>query len=795
MSESKDIQNIKFSSLLHAFEDLGYKSSISLGQNEYRLFLNKKSSSGIFDNLLCNKLFEILSLDNKSTLSIKEFVEGFLIFEEEVARNAESFRIKFLKEKEIYNKILKQCELYKRENLNAEGFCKNAKISGEITDIDIRKKLEGLKEIIIIVIFNEKKEQLRFKIGGEASNIKKTFEFRPTSRKDHFEFVMKGLNDKNVEFDIGTKIFPLSDIASQEEYFVQIVVPEMDNPNQVAAYINANIILYTSDWKYYEAMLRKQEKRMNKYKNAANKAAEYLRYVREIYGDLTQIKPDLIVDFNNEKLMQRRGAKLNVNFNNEMEAEIPGGNFYVEFNNQRQIRRKGEPLKIEYNNSKEIVSEPIIETKKVEYTYKTTGYTSSVEKNISSMNKVEQSSNSQLIKTENNTESNINMDLINKGSIMEIPEQLPQKTEVKTQEEEIDHIKLYSDIVDSNTNSDENNKNINVSINEQEQSQQQQVYANNQIITHETKSSNQLESQYDLNQILQQQNAEASSGQYIQTTEQNGEKFDIDAFLKQNEYQQSAEIQNNDYEAYLQQAQQNGQMQQTTTTTTTTTVQGAQNQSQMQGIANNGMLDINEYQVEAKTLEPIVNKVGINYSVNKAIINETTNKILVSENTLPVSYLPEKVNKLIVSEQVTTLPLITAGSKVTYNTLEPIIHESKVYINEGSENNTNGYNFTTNNENYDYSNLITNNASTSNANYNYDINGQNTQNGIVEGNNYDYNFATNYDNNNWTTTQTSYNATSMVQTSSSQYNQPEFNFQSETQGIPLEHGEQIQYGI
>ena len=51
MSESKDIQNIKFSSLLHAFEDLGYKSSISLGQNEYRLFLNKKSSSGIFDNL------------------------------------------------------------------------------------------------------------------------------------------------------------------------------------------------------------------------------------------------------------------------------------------------------------------------------------------------------------------------------------------------------------------------------------------------------------------------------------------------------------------------------------------------------------------------------------------------------------------------------------------------------------------------------------------------------------------------------------------------------------------------
>ena len=185
--------------------------------------------------------------ENLKLLGIEEFVEGFLIFEEEVARNAESFRIKFLKEQEIYNKILKQCEIYKRENLNAEnlnaeGFCKNAKISGEITDINIKKKLEGLKEIIIIVIFNKEKEELRFKIGGEA-NYKKSFEFRPTSRKDHFEFVMKGLNEKNVEFDIGSKIFPLGDIQSQEEYFVQIVVPEIDNPDQVAAFINASIIL------------------------------------------------------------------------------------------------------------------------------------------------------------------------------------------------------------------------------------------------------------------------------------------------------------------------------------------------------------------------------------------------------------------------------------------------------------------------------------------------------------------------------------------------------------------------
>ena len=772
MSESNEIQKAKFASLIRAFEDLGYKSSSKIGQNEFRIFLNKKSSSGNFDTLLCNKLFEILNLNDMSSISISEFSESFLLFEEEVARNAESFRIKFLKEQEIYNKILKQVEKYRRENLNAEGFCKNAKISGEITDINIKKKLEGLKEIIIIVIFNDKKEELHFKIGGEATNIKRNFEFRPTSRKDHFEFVMKGLNEKNVQFDIGSKIFPLSDIASQEEYFVQIVVPEIDNPDQVAAFINATIVLYMSDFKYYEAMLRKQEKRLNKYKNAMNKAAEYLRFVREIYGDLTQMKPDLIVDFNNEKLMQRKGAKLNVNFNNVLEAEVPGGNFYVEFNNQREIKKKSAPLRVEFNNSKEVITPEIIETKKVEYSYKT-DYTKSVEKNISSniINNTQQAT--QLIQSENNI-NNINTNDINltnnlntnietnveennfdiKTSLQQLPEQLPQQKEVKV-EEEINHIKLYSDI--SNSNMEETRK------------------THDKIVNQETNISNQFQSQSDLEQILQQQQSQQNvhtTGHFVETNVQNGEEFDIDAYLKQQGLLTTeTQIENNaDINAYLQQAQQNGQMQ-TTTTTTTTTVQ---NQAQSQGnILNGMMIGNNEIQLETKTLEPIV---------NKAIINETTKEIVVSENTLPVSYLPEKVNKLIVSDQVTTLPLITAGSKVTYNTLSPIVHESKVYLKEGTENIANRIE---SNNNYDYSNLISNNAGGNNASYNYQ-----------------YNYSASYtnnnngSNNNWTTNgqSASYSTTKVMQTSS-QYTSPQFNYQSEIQGIPLEQGQQIQYGI
>ena len=50
--------------------------------------------------------------------------------------------------------------------------------------------------------------------------LKKSFEFKPTSREDHFVLIMKVVNEKDQIFDIGSKVFPLDDIISQEEYLV-----------------------------------------------------------------------------------------------------------------------------------------------------------------------------------------------------------------------------------------------------------------------------------------------------------------------------------------------------------------------------------------------------------------------------------------------------------------------------------------------------------------------------------------------------------------------------------------------
>ena len=391
--ESLEIKKAKIDSLVAGFFKTGYKSTSNINQSELIQFLNRRSSSGKFDPIISGKLFEVLSLDAMSTITVEEFINGFLQFEEEIQKNAEDFSIKLSKEEEIFSKIENDFKKYK-ESLTADGLCENAKVSGEITEIDIQKKLEGIKEIIIKIIYNEKNEELHFKMGDISSNEleHKTFEFKPTSRKDHFEFIMKGINDRNQEFDIGKKIFDLSDINSHEEYLVQIVVPEIDNEEIIAAFIKAKIVVFWSDYKKYEKQKKKAENKLKKLTIAKNKAEEYLKKIREIYGDLVKKQPDLIVDFNNEKLMQRKGAKLNVNFNNTKEVEAPGSNYVVEFNNQKEVLIKQEvktETKIVESNEKKI--EP------------------PVQENVENVENVEQNNvqeNAEIINTEGEDQNN-----------------------------------------------------------------------------------------------------------------------------------------------------------------------------------------------------------------------------------------------------------------------------------------------------------------------------------------------------------------------------------------------------
>ena len=675
--ELSNMQRIKYTSLMNAFENLGLTPSQSLDQNEYRLFLNNQSSSGYFDSTLCDKFFRFLNFNEKSVIPIPEFIQGFLLFEQKIKREAESSRIKLAKEQQIYNKILKQCIIHKYEKLNEEGFCEDAKIYGEIKDIDIRHKLEGIREIIIIVIFNNKKEELHFEIGDGATNIKKSFEFRPTSRKDHFEFIMKGVNDSGKVYNIGRKIFPLDDLESREKYLVQITVPDLDDPNKIAAFINIQIVLYMSYLHYYETTRKQQEKKMREHRIRAKQLFENLQNIRDIYGDMIETNYEINDGFYTE----RRGYTEEISLDDKL-----------------------------ISHSKRSVS-PKIGRKNIEYHYRS-NYNSPEKLNIISEIKGQ---NRQLIqKRENIDISNVNF-ANNLNKKQRIQRYFLPKREINL-EQGTKQKKLSSDYINKQNDFLQDYNKLNISL------LNKQINYNNQINIDKNKyPQEKIESYSDYKKIIHQNNSYSNIHNYQQTKD----KILQNISSSQNTKIKQQNIKNMNLGMNSQTQNKNIQIKgynlNNFANTTSTRIQQSQNQieSESKEKVNINIKEDKQYDekqknvitevarasvqqiigeilkkdtitTETKFLVPIRKKtINMKHSVSDAKVYQKINKEIIEEKTLPVKYLPEKMNKLIYFNQIITLPIIFAGNKITYKNykeVKPIIHEVRPFANEDEKN-------------------------------------------------------------------------------------------------------------
>ena len=289
-SKFNEKSRIKIDTLMNGFEELGWDNQKELNQDEIRYFLNCHSKEGQFDPTLAQKLFAILEVDDQNLITGEEFIKGYLQFEADLKRNNDEFNKKFIQEQNNLNNLEEQCRLYKSEKLSPEGFCENAKITVEITDVEIQKQIEGINSVIIKVIYNDKIEEKKL-IINDANNsnnliVNQIFEFKPTSRRDKFEFIMIKVDENNNESEIGKKRFPLDEITSQEEYIVQITIPEIEDEEQIAAFINCRIVLFWSDYEFYEEKKKKSEQKLKKLNDALNKTNYYLQKIKDVYGEL-----------------------------------------------------------------------------------------------------------------------------------------------------------------------------------------------------------------------------------------------------------------------------------------------------------------------------------------------------------------------------------------------------------------------------------------------------------------------------------------------------------------------------
>ena len=271
--------------LLKKFEDMGWDLEHELSQEEILSFLNKNSKSG-FDQNLSTKLFQVLGLEDSKKITVEEFISYYIQFEDDLQQNNIELRNKIINEQNNLILYQEEAHKYKDEKLNKEGFCENAKLNVEITDIEIKKNLTDVNKVYLYLIYNKQKAEFNFDYSREIKQFNdKIFEFKSVSKKDHFELILKYTkNNSDYFYDLSKKVFPLEEITTQDEYGVQITLPEEKDQDQVVAFINSKITLHWSDYKFYTEKIKNSEIRIRKLNEASSKVNQYISQINELYN-------------------------------------------------------------------------------------------------------------------------------------------------------------------------------------------------------------------------------------------------------------------------------------------------------------------------------------------------------------------------------------------------------------------------------------------------------------------------------------------------------------------------------
>ena len=360
----------KMEALLNAFNEMDYDSNQELNQEEFTNFINSRSKN--MDQVLINKLFTILDLNENNSISIEEFIRGYIQFELDLKKTQNDLNNTYLNEKKNFDDLSEQMKKYQTEQLNSEGFCENASITVIIDDVNFQTKLEGIKSIGIKIIYNDEVKETKLKSGSSNFQLKEKFVFKPRSRKDHFEFVLKENTDNGETIELGNKIFPLNSIESQDEYDVKIIIPDLIDSSKEIAHINTKIIFYWSDFEFYEQKKLNSQKKLKKLENAIQKTNNYLQILNEIYGNNNIFnglinQPDVNDnnnnidgnDFNNNNNINNNNNLKNINLNNKyIDSTKNSTNLKFKNSNNTEINSQSnnnilnDNNRLNYNNKK-----------------------------------------------------------------------------------------------------------------------------------------------------------------------------------------------------------------------------------------------------------------------------------------------------------------------------------------------------------------------------------------------------------------------------------------------------------
>ena len=351
-NKSKEEEMPKEEILLNELSEYGYTEETLISQSELSLFLDRKSPKNKFDISLLEKLYSILNLTEYDTVTVSQFVSGFLKMDEEIRKSRDELNEEYSNKKKNFENILDMCKRYQSEKLNEEGFSENARLSGDIIESTFNVDLDGIEEIILSIIYGDEKQEIKQNVKQKEEEDKennKHFELKALSGKEHLEFKLMTRNYLNYVAEIGSKTYSLEGIQNQEPFFIKVEIPfdddfANDKEGNLAAIVKAKIALRWSDYEYYEQQQKNEEPKLKKLLSDLEQAEESIKKLDYIFS----------AEKKNEKNEAENNVRKSSEFLNRKILEFPDNNFIVDFNNERidTVIRKG--IKVDFNNEKEV---------------------------------------------------------------------------------------------------------------------------------------------------------------------------------------------------------------------------------------------------------------------------------------------------------------------------------------------------------------------------------------------------------------------------------------------------------
>ena len=351
-NKSKEEEMTKEEILLNELSEYGYTEETLISQSELSLFLDRKSPKNKFDISLLEKLYSILNLTEYDTVTVSQFVSGFLKMDEEIRKSRDELNEEYSNKKKNFENILDMCKRYQSEKLNEEGFSENARLSGDIIESTFNVDLDGIEEIILSIIYGDEKQEIKQNVKQKEEEDKennKHFELKALSGKEHLEFKLMTRNYLNYVAEIGSKTYSLEGIQNQEPFFIKVEIPfdddfANDKEGNLAAIVKAKIALRWSDYEYYEQQQKNEEPKLKKLLSDLEQAEESIKKLDYIFS----------AEKKNEKNEAENNVRKSSEFLNRKILEFPDNNFIVDFNNERidTVIRKG--IKVDFNNEKEV---------------------------------------------------------------------------------------------------------------------------------------------------------------------------------------------------------------------------------------------------------------------------------------------------------------------------------------------------------------------------------------------------------------------------------------------------------